>query len=185
MYMPKYLRQNFKDLFVLDVHGCFPACMSVHHKHAGLSEVKGQHWIPRNWSYRWLWATMFILGIEPRSFGRSVSDLTHLTFSLVPIRQIFYKVILIIGYICYDFLSWLYVQLMTNKLVLYLISAFQCTIWKKTKLMGDQMVSYSSGSLLFLCYVLSFRERTVTASSLLKKLFHSAKHYLEHFTHMN
>ena len=185
MYMPKYLRQNFKDLFVLDVHGCFPACMSVHHKYAGLSEVKGQHWIPRNWSYRWLWATMFILGIEPRSFGRSVSDLTHLTFSLVPIRQIFYKVILIIGYICYDFLSWLYVQLMTNKLVLYLISAFQCTIWKKTKLMGDQMVSYSSGSLLFLCYVLSFRERTVTASSLLKKLFHSAKHYLEHFTHMN
>ena len=48
---------------------------------------------------------MFILGIEPRSFERSVSALTHLTFSLAPIRQIFYKVILIIGYICYDFLS--------------------------------------------------------------------------------
>ena len=28
-------------------------------------EVRGGHQIPWNWSYRWFWAAMWVLGIEP------------------------------------------------------------------------------------------------------------------------
>ena len=41
-------------------------------------------WISWNWSYRQLWAVMWMLGIEPRSFRRAVSALNLWAISPVP-----------------------------------------------------------------------------------------------------
>ena len=55
-----------KYLFLFYVHWCFlTACISV----------KGYR-IPWNWSYRQLWAAMWMLGIEPWSSGRAASALS-------------------------------------------------------------------------------------------------------------
>jgi hypothetical protein len=39
--------------------------------------------------YRWLWATMWLLGIELRTSGRAVSALNHWANSPVPLQMIF------------------------------------------------------------------------------------------------
>jgi hypothetical protein len=47
----------------------------------------------RYWIYRQLWAAMWVLGIEPRSFGRAVSAPNHWTIYLVPQSYIFMVVV--------------------------------------------------------------------------------------------
>jgi hypothetical protein len=41
--------------------------------------------------YRWLWATMWLLGIELRTSGRAVSALDHWGISPAPLSYSFYK----------------------------------------------------------------------------------------------
>lgn len=48
-------------------------------------ETRRRCWIPRNWSYRRLWATMRMLGIKPRSSARDSKcfwQLSHLSSPL-------------------------------------------------------------------------------------------------------
>ena len=42
-----------------------------------IPEVRRGHQIPWNWNYRWLWATMWVLGIKPGGSGRAASALNH------------------------------------------------------------------------------------------------------------
>ena len=64
---------SFRHVSILFyMHWCF-ACMSV--------------WgcrIPWNWNHRQLWAFLWVLGIEPRSSGRTASVLNHWSISPVP-----------------------------------------------------------------------------------------------------
>jgi hypothetical protein len=48
-----------------------PACMSVPHLHIVCSEARRGYQIPWNWSYRWLWAVTWGLGIKSRSSERA------------------------------------------------------------------------------------------------------------------
>ena len=41
-----------------------PASMSMHHVHEVPMKDRRGHCIPWNWSYRWLWATVWELGIK-------------------------------------------------------------------------------------------------------------------------
>lgn len=45
-------------------------------------KVRIGHWIPWNWSYSWLWTTMWVLGIEPGSSGRAESAFNLWSLSL-------------------------------------------------------------------------------------------------------
>lgn len=48
------------------------------------TEVRRGRWIPWNWSYRLLWAVMWVLGTKFRAFARAVSDLNCWVISLAP-----------------------------------------------------------------------------------------------------
>lgn len=62
-----------------------PVCiMPVHCKCAVAMEARRGHWIPWNWSYWWLLAAMWVLGIEPWSSGRRVSLLNCWAILPVP-----------------------------------------------------------------------------------------------------
>lgn len=37
------------------------------------SEVRGRYWTPWYWSYRWLWETMWVLGMKPQSYRRALN----------------------------------------------------------------------------------------------------------------
>ena len=71
-------------LILFYVYGCF-ACMYVR-----LCLVHGEAWrghqVPWNWSYRQLWAAMWVLGIEPRPFRRATNTLNCWTIS--PVRVV-------------------------------------------------------------------------------------------------
>ena len=58
--------------FLLHVCACLFACMCIWAPSTCLvpTEAKRVRKIPWNWSYRWLWATMRVLGTEPRSSGK-------------------------------------------------------------------------------------------------------------------
>lgn len=45
-------------------------------------EVRRRCWSPKNWSNRWLWATMWILGTKLRSFGRAARGPNHWAISI-------------------------------------------------------------------------------------------------------
>lgn len=45
------------------------------------TEDRIEHWIPCNWSYRQLWATVWLLGTEPRSSSRAANALNRWTVS--------------------------------------------------------------------------------------------------------
>jgi hypothetical protein len=70
----------FKFLFYYG-YGCFARkyvcapCVSLVPR-----EARREHWIPWNWSYRQLWATMWVLGVEPGSFGRATPEPTFQPF---------------------------------------------------------------------------------------------------------
>lgn len=61
---------------------CLPACMSVHHLCVwDPLETRRGHQIFWNWSYRYLWATLWVLGVEPGSLEeRPVLLITKLSF---------------------------------------------------------------------------------------------------------
>lgn len=44
-------------------------------------EMSRRHWMPQNWSYRWLCVAMWVLGTKPL---RTVRALNHWAISLVP-----------------------------------------------------------------------------------------------------
>jgi len=53
------------------------ACMPVHHLHAGPTDDRRKSQMPWNRSYRWLWATMWMLGIKPWGSNQCLSSLLH------------------------------------------------------------------------------------------------------------
>ena len=61
----------FKDSFIFMSTDVLLAHMSVSHVRAVATEARSTCQIPGNWSYKWLQATMWGLGIEPRSCGRA------------------------------------------------------------------------------------------------------------------
>lgn len=52
-----------------------PVCMLVHYVHAVPSEVRIWDRTSGNWSWRWLWGNMWVLGTEPMSSGRTARSL--------------------------------------------------------------------------------------------------------------
>ena len=51
-----------------------PACMPVYNVCAWCPERPDE---AQNWSYKWLWGIIWVLGMEPWSFGRAASALNH------------------------------------------------------------------------------------------------------------
>lgn len=82
----------FKCLFC----GILPASRYMHHTHAWWLRRPERSQIPENWSYRWLWATMYMLGIGPGSSTRAVSALNNWAISLALTMQI------IVHFIAYE-----------------------------------------------------------------------------------
>lgn len=64
------------------VHGYFLLHVCVPCVCLMLAEARRGNWIPWYWSYRWLWATMCVLGIKPGLSGREVSAPNHWANSL-------------------------------------------------------------------------------------------------------
>jgi hypothetical protein len=60
----------FKDLFIYFIHMSIPPLLSSETPEEGIRS-----------HYRWLWATMCLLGIKLRTSGRAVSDLNHWVIS--------------------------------------------------------------------------------------------------------
>ena len=54
--------------------GVLPACIHGQYMHTLLpvETRRGGHWIPYNWSYRWLLAAMWVLRINPGSPARTI-----------------------------------------------------------------------------------------------------------------
>lgn len=48
---------------------------------SGAVEARRGHQIPENWSFRWLWAWVYVVGIKPGTSGRTVSALGHWAIS--------------------------------------------------------------------------------------------------------
>lgn len=48
---------------------------------AVLEETRGSAWIPWSWCYKWLWAAMWILEIEPEFSKRTVNAFNHCDLS--------------------------------------------------------------------------------------------------------
>lgn len=71
-------------LSILFIHECLSVCVSVYHIQTVAEEVRRRHQIPWAWSYKWLWATMWVLGTEPESFTRETSALSSWARSLAP-----------------------------------------------------------------------------------------------------
>lgn len=63
---------SFSFIFFMCM-GILPACMSVDRVTAVFHETRRRHWIPWSWSYRWMWAVTWVLGIETRFFARTAS----------------------------------------------------------------------------------------------------------------
>ena len=75
---------------------CYFYCMHVRVPHVRLVllEVKRRHKIPWNWRYRWLWAAIWVLGIEPGSSWRVTNDLYYWA-SLKPTGILFWDGVLL------------------------------------------------------------------------------------------
>lgn len=76
---------NFLDLFIILLYRCF-AYMYVCELCVRLVIVKVR-WgccIPWNWSSRWLWAAIWVLGINPRSSARTVIAFNYWANSPAP-----------------------------------------------------------------------------------------------------
>ena len=68
----RYIYLYFMYMFM-----CLPACMFMHHVCTVPKEARKGCWIPWNWNYSYLWAAMWVLGIEPGPSGRPASSLNH------------------------------------------------------------------------------------------------------------
>lgn len=80
--------QHFKPrprlFFEKCVWAFWPACMPVPLACLVPSEVRRRCQIPWNWSYRWLWTTKWVLGIEAGFPRRVAIALNHEVTSLAP-----------------------------------------------------------------------------------------------------
>ena len=76
------------------VHECFVYMHVWALCECNVSEVKRRFWPSWNWGYRYLSATMWVLGIEPVSSGRAVSLFNHSAVSPAPFRSGFLSVAL-------------------------------------------------------------------------------------------
>ena len=76
---------SFQWNHLIHVYGCF-VCIYICAPHACLVtlEARRGHWMSWNWSYRQLWATMWVLSIELGISGRPANTLNHGAISLVP-----------------------------------------------------------------------------------------------------
>jgi hypothetical protein len=72
-----------KNVYLFYMYVCGPECICVPHVSRGPQ-------IPWNWSYRWLWATMWVLGIEPGSYWREACALSHWAIPPVLLKISFY-----------------------------------------------------------------------------------------------
>jgi hypothetical protein len=65
--------QTFKDLFFICMCVSLPGlgwtCVCIAHR-------ARRHQVPWNWTYRWLWTSMWVLGSEPPSSAKAASALT-------------------------------------------------------------------------------------------------------------
>lgn len=52
---------------------CLPACMLLHPMCLVPTEARRRHLMPYNWGYRWLWASTWVLRMEPGSSARAAS----------------------------------------------------------------------------------------------------------------
>lgn len=55
--------------------GVLPACVLMHYFHSVPIEARRRYQIPWNWSHRWFWANMWVLGIGTGSSRRAVNAL--------------------------------------------------------------------------------------------------------------
>ena len=69
-FQKNYFIFIFIEMFIL------LSWLFIYHIHALSAETKRGHCMPWNWNYRQLWASMRMLGIEPRFSGRAASALT-------------------------------------------------------------------------------------------------------------
>ena len=58
-------------IYLFYVHVCTMYKCKPHASKNLWRPIRKGHWIPWNWSYRWLWATMWVLGAKPRFFVRA------------------------------------------------------------------------------------------------------------------
>lgn len=68
---------KFLDIFYYVWMNVLFACLSAH---LVPSEFRRGHWIPSDWSFRWLYAAVWVLRNQPRSCVRAASvPLSHLS----------------------------------------------------------------------------------------------------------
>jgi hypothetical protein len=71
----------FSFILIFDAHECFAYMNGCATRVPMPKEATRGHWIPWDWSYRQLSATVWVLIIEPWSSGRAVRTLNHWAIS--------------------------------------------------------------------------------------------------------
>lgn len=64
------------------MYGHLPACMSAPLAHLLPMEARRENRIVQDWSYRWLWATTWILETKHKSSGRAANALNYWTIKI-------------------------------------------------------------------------------------------------------
>lgn len=83
---------------------CLHACSELRRTEALVPvEVRVGHQIPLDWSYRRLWAVLWVLVIVPGSFGRASYALNHWAISSTPTHFLLMKEILVHSTACFLF----------------------------------------------------------------------------------
>lgn len=67
---------------IIYMYACVLKYMHVWHVHGGAWEGKKRHWTPQTWSYKWLWAPTWVLGIVPLQ-----EQWVLLTWAMVPVPK--------------------------------------------------------------------------------------------------
>ena len=119
-YFINFLQLLFMHMSVL------PACMSVHHMQACLlpAEVGRGCQIPWNWSYRWLWSSMWVLRIELGFPVGASSALKHWAISPAPTWMFKFLVSYLQHHVSYERFCWLIFLLRAHLVSCFLHTAF-------------------------------------------------------------
>jgi hypothetical protein len=90
----------------------FPFCVCAFCLHGRKSTIPGwclwKHWIPWSWSYKCLWAIMWVLGTEQRSSGRTINAVNHWAISPAPLCECGYALCVGEGLFYYFVFFWIY-----------------------------------------------------------------------------
>ena len=83
---PKNIFKHLTFFILFYICGCFAYTnVPMHYTHAWNAQTLEEGCLAfLNWHYRQLWATLWVLGIEPESPGRTASALNHCTISPAP-----------------------------------------------------------------------------------------------------